>query len=32
MSARSFHFYNDEHDVESFIAAMKDLRGIFGPR
>ncbi len=28
----SFHFYNDEQDVESFIAAMKDLRGAFGPR
>jgi selenocysteine lyase/cysteine desulfurase len=28
----SFHFYNDEHDVESFITAMKDLRGAFGPR
>jgi len=27
----SFHFYNDEHDVESFIAAMKALRGAFGP-
>jgi selenocysteine lyase/cysteine desulfurase len=28
----SFHFYNDEHDVESFVAAMKDLRGAFGAR
>jgi selenocysteine lyase/cysteine desulfurase len=28
----SFHFYNDENDVESFIAAMKDLRGSFRPR
>jgi selenocysteine lyase/cysteine desulfurase len=28
----SFHFYNDEDDVESFVAAMKDLRGSFGPR
>jgi selenocysteine lyase/cysteine desulfurase len=28
----SFHFYNDEDDVESFIAAMKDLRGSFSPR
>ncbi len=28
----SFHFYNDTDDVESFIAAMKDLRGSFGPR
>jgi selenocysteine lyase/cysteine desulfurase len=27
----SFHFYNNEDDVESFIAAMKDLRGSFGP-
>jgi selenocysteine lyase/cysteine desulfurase len=27
----SFHFYNDEDDVESFIAAMKDLRGSFSP-
>jgi selenocysteine lyase/cysteine desulfurase len=27
----SFHFYNDEDDVESFIAAMKELRGAFGP-
>lgn len=28
----SFHFYNDEADVESFIAAMKDLRSEFAPR
>jgi selenocysteine lyase/cysteine desulfurase len=28
----SFHFYNDEDDVECFIAAMKDLRGPFSPR
>jgi selenocysteine lyase/cysteine desulfurase len=28
----SFHFYNDDDDVESFIAAMKDLRGAFNPR
>src|ERR1700730_8294010 len=28
----SFHFYNDEDDVESFIAAMKDLRLSCGPR
>src|SRR6202051_1208958 len=28
----SFHFYNDQDDVESFIAAMKDLRGSFSPR
>ena len=28
----SFHIYNDEDDVESFIAAMKDLRGSFSPR
>ncbi len=27
----SFHFYNDEDDVESFIAAMKELRRSFGP-
>jgi selenocysteine lyase/cysteine desulfurase len=27
----SFHFYNDADDVESFIAAMKDLRGSFSP-
>jgi selenocysteine lyase/cysteine desulfurase len=28
----SFHFYNNEDDVEAFIAAMKDLRGSFSPR
>jgi selenocysteine lyase/cysteine desulfurase len=28
----SFHFYNNEDDVESFLAAMKDLRESFGPR
>jgi len=28
----SFHFYNNDDDVESFIAAMKDLRASFGPR
>ena len=28
----SFHFYNNEDDVESFIAAMQELRGSFGPR
>jgi selenocysteine lyase/cysteine desulfurase len=28
----SFHFYNNEDDVASFIAAMKDLRGTFAPR
>ena len=28
----SFHFYNNEDDVESFVAAMKDLRGSFSPR
>jgi selenocysteine lyase/cysteine desulfurase len=22
----SFHFYNNDDDVESFVAAMKDLR------
>jgi selenocysteine lyase/cysteine desulfurase len=27
----SFHFYNDEDDVESFIAAMKDLRRHLSP-
>jgi selenocysteine lyase/cysteine desulfurase len=27
----SFHFYNDEDDVESFIAAMIDLRIAFSP-
>jgi selenocysteine lyase/cysteine desulfurase len=28
----SFHFYNNDDDVDSFIAAMKDLRGSFSPR
>lgn len=28
----SFHFYNDDDDVNSFIAAMKDLRAQFAPR
>src|SRR6202521_4638044 len=28
----SFHFYNDEDDVESFVTAMRDLRGSFSPR
>jgi selenocysteine lyase/cysteine desulfurase len=28
----SFHFYNNEDDVESFIAAMQELRGSLGPR
>src|ERR1700744_2470771 len=28
----SFHFYNNEDDIESFIAAMKELRGSMGPR
>ena len=28
----SFHFYNNDDDVESFIGAMKDLRASFGPR
>jgi selenocysteine lyase/cysteine desulfurase len=28
----SFHFYNTDDDIESFIAAMKDLRGSFSPR
>jgi selenocysteine lyase/cysteine desulfurase len=27
----SFHFYNDEDDVETFVAAMKDLRGSYRP-
>src|SRR5207244_4359794 len=27
----SFHFYNNEDDVEAFIAAMKQLRGKFAP-
>src|ERR1700688_3644159 len=28
----SFHFYNDDDDVESLIAAIKELRGTFSPR
>jgi selenocysteine lyase/cysteine desulfurase len=28
----SFHFYNNEDDVESFVAAMRDLHGSLGPR
>ena len=28
----SFHFYNNEDDVESFIAAMQGLRSSLGPR
>jgi selenocysteine lyase/cysteine desulfurase len=28
----SFHFYNNEDDVESFVGAMRDLRGSFAPR
>jgi selenocysteine lyase/cysteine desulfurase len=28
----SFHFYNNEADIESFVGAMKDLRGEFAPR
>jgi selenocysteine lyase/cysteine desulfurase len=28
----SFHFYNNDDDVESFIAAMQELRSDFGPR
>ncbi len=28
----SFHFYNNEDDVETFIASMKELRASFGPR
>jgi selenocysteine lyase/cysteine desulfurase len=28
----SFHFYNNEDDVESFVAAMQELRGSLGPR
>jgi selenocysteine lyase/cysteine desulfurase len=27
----SFHFYNNYEDVDSFVAAMKDLRHSFGP-
>ena len=28
----SFHFYNNFDDVESFVAAMRDLRGTLAPR
>jgi selenocysteine lyase/cysteine desulfurase len=28
----SFHFYNNADDVESFVAAMQDLRGTLGVR
>jgi selenocysteine lyase/cysteine desulfurase len=28
----SFHFYNNDDDVESFIAAMQQLRASFSPR
>ena len=28
----SFHFYNNEDDVESLLAAMKELRGSYSPR
>jgi len=28
----SFHFYNNEDDVESFVAAMQELRGSLAPR
>jgi selenocysteine lyase/cysteine desulfurase len=28
----SFHFYNNEADIDSLITAMKDLRGDFSPR
>jgi selenocysteine lyase/cysteine desulfurase len=28
----SFHFYNNEADIESFVGAMKDLRSEFAPR
>jgi selenocysteine lyase/cysteine desulfurase len=28
----SFHFYNNSDDVESFVAAMKELRGSLAPR
>lgn len=28
----SFHFYNNDDDVETFVAAMKDLRSSLGPR
>jgi selenocysteine lyase/cysteine desulfurase len=28
----SFHFYNNDGDIESFVAALKDLRDDFAPR
>jgi selenocysteine lyase/cysteine desulfurase len=28
----SFHFYNNEDDIEALITALKDLRGKLGPR
>jgi selenocysteine lyase/cysteine desulfurase len=28
----SFHFYNNDDDVETFVAAMKELRPTFGPK
>jgi selenocysteine lyase/cysteine desulfurase len=28
----SFHFYNNDDDVETFIAAMQELRGSYAPR
>ena len=28
----SFHFYNNDDDVEAFVAAMTDLRGSYRPR
>jgi selenocysteine lyase/cysteine desulfurase len=28
----SFHFYNDENDVESFVQAMRGQRDSFAPR
>jgi selenocysteine lyase/cysteine desulfurase len=27
----SFHFYNNEDDVEALVAALADLRGTFAP-
>jgi selenocysteine lyase/cysteine desulfurase len=28
----SFHFYNNEHDVDTLLAALTELRASFGPR
>jgi selenocysteine lyase/cysteine desulfurase len=28
----SFHFYNNDDDVETFVAAMQELRGAYAPR